>query len=360
MVRFEIVARDGNSRAGSLETDRCVVTTPAFLPVATVGAVKGITPDALKTCGVEGLLVNAYHLTRRPGLDVIQRSGGIHRFMGWDGLIISDSGGYQIMSLSEMVKVTDDGVRFRSPFDGAEEFVTPRSVVEWQERIGADIMMVLDECRPYPLGREEAAVAVERTVRWAGECMEARSSEQALFAITQGSVYEDLRRDCAEALVQMEFDGYAIGGLSVGEPKEATDEMVRVDCSVLPTEKLRYLMGVGSLREMYEAVRAGVDLFDSVLPTRNGRNGQLFTSSGKIRVLASRFRNETGPPDEECDCYLCRNFSLAYLRHLFASSDILGQVLASLHNIRFLQRWMGRMREAIVDGHLSDLSSKIR
>jgi len=197
-------------------------------------------------------------------------------------------------------------------------------------------------------------------VRWAGECMEARSSEQALFAITQGSVYEDLRRDCAEALVQMEFDGYAIGGLSVGEPKEATDEMVRVDCSVLPTEKLRYLMGVGSLREMYEAVRAGVDLFDSVLPTRNGRNGQLFTSSGKIRVLASRFRNETGPPDEECDCYLCRNFSLAYLRHLFASSDILGQVLASLHNIRFLQRWMGRMREAIVDGHLSDLSSKIR
>lgn len=356
-MEFRIEYRDGDSRVGHLRCGERRIHTPAFLPVATLGAVKGITPDMLRDSGVEGLLVNTYHLLHRPGLEVIEKAGGIHKFMNWDGLIISDSGGYQITSLSGLVEVSDGYVKFRSPLDGSERLVTPDMVVEWQEIVGADIIMVLDECRPYPLDREDAAVAVERTVRWAERSKQAHRTDQALFAITQGSVYEDLRMRCVDALIRLDFDGYAIGGLSVGEPKELTHRMVESDCSALPYEKPRYLMGVGSLYEIYRAVMAGVDLFDSALPSRNGRNGQLFTSSGRLRILASRFRYDFTPPDRNCDCYLCRNFSRAYLRHLFVCSDMLGPVLATLHNLRFLQQRMERIREAIADARLAELAS---
>jgi queuine tRNA-ribosyltransferase len=355
MVEFRIENTDGKARAGVLRCGERIVRTPAFFPVATAGAVKGITPEVLRRCGVSGILVNAYHLARRPGLDVIKQAGGIHRFSGWDGFIITDSGGYQVMSLGENVKVYDEGVYFRSPFDGSEEFVTPKDSIMWQETIGADVIMAFDECVGYPVDEERARRAVERTIRWAEECKKAHKSEQALFGITQGSVFENLRRRCAESLVGIGFDGYAIGGVSVGEPVTESHRIVHYDCGVLPENKPRYLMGVGSLREILEAVSAGVDIFDSVLPTRNGRTGQIFTLEGRLRILAKEFRFDNNPPERGCDCYLCVNFTRAYLRHLFVSGDILGPVLATLHNIRFLERFIEKIREAIAEKRLSSL-----
>ena len=347
MLEFEVEATCGRARVARLSVSGRTVRTPALFPVATAGAAKPLTPQQLAQCGVGGLLVNAFHLHLRPGEELVHKAGGIHRFMAWDGLIISDSGGFQVFSLGSLVRVEEAGVRFRSPYDGRELFIGPQEATAIQERLGADIIMAFDECPPYPVGYDAAQKAVERTIKWARVCVDVHKTKQPLFAITQGSVFEDLRRRCIDALLELNTPGYAIGGLSVGEPREKTHAMCAHDASLLPQEKPRYLMGVGDEADILAAVKAGVDMFDCVLPTRNARNGQLLTREGRLRILASAFRNDLRPPDERCTCYTCRHFSRAYLRHLFASREMLGPVLAAIHNLSHLQTFMELIQEAI-------------
>jgi len=267
--------------------------------------------------------------------------------MGWERLVISDSGGFQVFSLGDLVQITDEGVMFKSPYDGKEVFLGPQRSVEIQERLGADIIMAFDECPPFPVSYATAQKAVERTIKWARVCADVHKTSQPLFAITQGSIFEDLRRRCVDALCELNFAGYAIGGLSVGEPKEKTYAISAFDASHLPEDRPRYLMGVGNEADILAAVKAGVDIFDCVLPTRNARNGQLLTPSGRLRILAAAYKDDPSPPDASCDCYTCKHFSRAYLRHLFASREMLGPVLAAIHNIRYVTRFMERIRAAI-------------
>ncbi len=351
MDNFEIQAKSNLARRGRFTTPHGVVDTPAFMPVGTAGTVKGVTPTQLGETGAQMILGNTYHLQLRPGAEAVADLGGLHRFMGWDGPILTDSGGYQVFSLAEISRVTDEGVEFRSHIDGAALRLDPRSATAIQNKLGADVIMAFDQCPPLPCDAETMRVAVDRTIRWAAVCKEVHArSDQALFGIVQGGLDAELRGECAAALIDIGFDGYAIGGLSVGESHEEMTGILPAITQRLPADRPRYLMGVGMPRDLLAAVCAGVDLFDCVLPTRNGRNSQAFTRGGMLRLRNECHRLDTRPLEDDCDCETCRNFSRGYLRHLFNAGEMLGPTLTSIHNLWFYQRFMARLRELIESG----------
>ncbi|HHV54358.1 MAG TPA: tRNA guanosine(34) transglycosylase Tgt [Firmicutes bacterium] len=356
-ISFELLAGDRSGagpRLARLLTPHAEVETPAFMPVGTQATVKTLSPDELEEIGARIILGNTYHLYLRPGVEVIAEAGGLHSFMGWSGAILTDSGGFQVFSLSPLRKVTEEGVSFRSHLDGSEHFLSPEKAIQLQEAIGADIIMSFDECLPYPVEWEAARLSVERTSRWAARGRRVHRTDQALFGIVQGSTFTDLRTLSATQITALDFPGYAIGGLSVGEPKEAMYATLAWTTRLLPADRPRYLMGVGAPEDLVEGVARGVDLFDCVLPTRIARHGSIFTREGRIPVRDARYARDFGPPDPECDCYVCRRFSRAYLRHLLASNEILGLRLASYHNLAFLMRLMKEIRDAIRTGSFSE------
>jgi len=358
---FRVDARCGRTRAraGVLETAHGPVKTPAFMPVGTRATVKAMAPFELKAIGAQIILSNTYHLYLRPGPEIIAEAGGLHRFMGWDRPILTDSGGFQVFSLSDLRKVTDEGVHFQSHIDGSRHFLTPELAVKIQEQLGSDIAMCFDECVPYPCSEKESANAVDRTVDWAKRCRAVHKREdQLLFGIVQGSVFADQRRRCAEFLAEMNFSGYGIGGLSVGEPHENMYEILDETIPVLPREKPRYLMGVGYPPNLIEGVARGVDMFDCVLPTRLGRNGTVFTWKGRMNIKNRIYERDFSPIDPECSCYACRTASRAYIRHLYRSGEILASRLCTWHNLHFLQKLMELMREAIFKGQFESLRKK--
>lgn len=366
---FEIVASDKATRArlGKLSTSHGVVDTPAFMPVGTAGTVKAITQEQLEELGVQVLLANTYHLYLRPGPEVIRDLGGLHRFMSWPHPLLTDSGGFQVMSLKRLGRVTEDGVWFRSHLDGSSHFLSPERAVEIQLALGADIIMTLDECVEYPASHETARRAMKLSGRWARRAKEfyetARDSGSglpALFGIVQGGTDKGLRREGAEEMVGMDFPGYAIGGLSVGEPKAETYEITEFTAELLPAERLRYLMGVGTPEDLVECVARGVDLFDCVMPTRHARNGCVFTSQGKLVVRNARYARDEAPLDPACLCSVCRRYSRGYIRHLFAAGEILAAVLATIHNLYFYLDTMRRIRQAIRSGEFERFWSKVR
>ncbi len=344
---FTVNSTDGEARAGVLAMKRGVVHTPAFMPVGTVGTVKAMSPEELKEVGAEIILANTYHLYLRPGHDTIQTLGGLHAFMHWDRPILTDSGGFQVYSLAALRKIEANGVHFKSHLDGSMHFLGPDEAMLIQSCLGSDIAMVLDDCSPYPSSYENAMSSVYRTITWAARCRELKGKDQALFGIVQGGLYEDLRRKNAEELLGMEFDGYAVGGLSVGEPKEDMHRIMRFSAPLLPAERPRYLMGIGELGDVMKAVDAGFDMFDCVMPTRNARNGTLFTSRGKLSIKREEFKSDAQPLDPECDCYTCRNYSRGYLRHLFLSREILSMRLNTVHNLHFYLNFFKAMRRSI-------------
>ncbi len=343
------------ARLGILHTPHGNVETPCFMPVGTRASVRTQTREELRECGARMILANTVHLYLRPGTAILQSAGGLHRFMNWDGPILTDSGGYQIYSLRDSLSIEEEGIRFQSFLDGSRHVFTPESVMDIEHRIGADVIMVLDECTSYPCERDYAALAMRRTIRWARRCRDAHAqapfhygTPQALFGIVQGSVYADLREECAAELRLLDFPGYAIGGLAVGEPPELLYETTGLTCSRLPEEKPRYLMGVGMPENILEAVERGVDMFDCVLPTRNARNGMVFTHTGKLNYKSAGCATQTEMPlDPDCDCYTCRNYSRAYLRHLYAAGEILALRLATYHNIHFYQELLTGARQSI-------------
>jgi queuine tRNA-ribosyltransferase len=353
-VRFELLATDARARRGRLHFDRGVVETPAFMPVGTYGTVKAMTPGELQDLGAHIVLGNTFHLFLRPGLEVIAAHGDLHDFMQWPGPILTDSGGFQVFSLGALRKLDETGVGFRSPVNGDRVFLTPEQSMRIQRVLGADVVMQFDECTPWPADHGTAARSMELSLRWAARSRMAHGDNPAaLFGIVQGGMYEDLRQQSVEGLAAIGFDGYAIGGLSVGEPKE---EMLRVldhTTPLLPAERPRYLMGVGTPEDLLAAVAEGVDMFDCVMPTRNARNGHLFTHDGVVRIRNSVHRSDTGPLDEACDCPTCRQYSRAYLHHLERAGEILGARLNTLHNLHFYQRLMQGMREAITEGRFA-------
>jgi queuine tRNA-ribosyltransferase len=347
---FRLLKTSGSARAGELATPHATVPTPVFLPVGSQATVRTLTPREIEEAGFNMLLANTYHLYLRPGIDVIEKMGGLHRFMAWEGAILTDSGGYQLFSLAPFCKISDAGVTFRSHIDGGEHFLTPELAVQYQESLGADIIMALDECVAYgdTPARVEKAMAI--THRWAERCLKAqRRKDLALYAIVQGGMSPELRERSVAFLTALDFPGYAIGGLSVGEPKEITLSLAAHTASLLPQPKPRYLMGVGSPEDIVEGVARGIDIFDCALPTRVARNGALFTGRGRINIRRVAYRKKEGPIDPECDCYACRNFSAAYLSHLFRSEELLALRLASIHNLRFINNLVHRIRAAILD-----------
>ena len=329
------------------------------MPVGTNATVKAMSPDEMKDLGAEILLSNTYHLYLRPGHKTISEVGGLHKFMKWDGPILTDSGGFQVFSLTNLRKIKDDGVEFRSHLDGSLHLLSPELVMEIQKALGSDIAMVFDECTPYPATKEYALNSLKLTTEWARRCKEAINRGQALFGIVQGGVYEDLRKQSAEEIIQIDFDGYAIGGLSVGEPKELMYEMINWTAPLLPNDKPRYLMGIGDLLDVLEAVSAGIDMFDCVMPTRNARNGTLFTSQGRISIKREEFKKDSGPLDPKCGCYTCQNYSRSYLRHMFMSREILSMRLNTMHNIYFYLEFFRQMRESINKGEFKSFREEL-
>lgn len=339
------------ARAGELITPHGIVPTPVLLPVGSQATVKTLTPEEIKDVGMNMLLANTYHLYLRPGIAVIEKLGGLHRFMGWDGTILTDSGGYQVFSLASLRRVNDEGVLFRSHIDGSEHFLTPERIVQYQEALGSDIAMVLDECPAVDNSPEQVRHAMERTHRWAERCQRAHSREgQALFAIVQGGVIPELRRESAGFLVSLDFPGYAIGGLCIGEPKQVTLDITGQTAALLPEDRPRYLMGVGSPEDIVEGTARGIDIFDSALPTRVARNGALFTFHGRVNIRNAAYARMETPVEEGCNCYTCRTFSAAYLHHLFRSRELLAYRLATIHNLTFISGLVKRMRDAILKG----------
>jgi len=361
MSTFELLHTDSRSaaRRGCLKTAHGEVETPAFMPVGTAGAVKGITPQQLRETGAGIVLANTYHLLLRPGVDVVEGLGGLHKFMAWDGPILTDSGGYQVFSLSQLTKIDDDGVEFASHIDGAKVYLDAETATGIQNRLGADIIMCLDECAAFGAGEAQLKTAAERTVRWAKRCKEAHANpDQSLFAIVQGGTEKALRAYCAGELVKLDFDGYAIGGLSVGEGHDNMLKTVTHTTQLLPEDKPRYLMGVGMPGDIIAAVRAGIDMFDCVLPTRNGRNAFAFTENGPLRLRNNAHIGASEPIEAGCDCYCCTNFSRGAVRHFFNSGEMLGAILLSVHNLRFYQRLMAKIRQALETNEFSDWADK--
>jgi len=362
LIDFEIITTDENARRGVLHTPHGPVQTPVFMPVGTNATVKMVAPDRLAETGTTIILSNAYHLALRPGEEVVRRLGGLHRFMNWGGPIITDSGGFQVLSLAKLRRVDDVGVRFQSHVDGSAILLTPERSIEIQNALGADIVMCFDECVSYPVEHYAARKAMERTLTWARRCRDthreaeargpagpaANEFEQALFGIVQGSVFPDLRAECADRLTEMDFPGYALGGCSVGEGPELMNEVIELTLPHLPSGKPRYLMGVGAPEDILEAVERGIDMFDCVMPTRNARGACAFSSRGKVRLRNLQYRLSDDPIDDECDCYACRNFCRGYLRHLFNVKESLAAILTSIHNIRFYQKMMEGIRAAII------------
>ena len=354
-LKFHVASTEGLARAGVLVTPRGEVPTPAFMPVATQGSVKALSPGEVEAVGARIILANAYHLYLRPGVDTVSELGGLHSFCGWSGPILTDSGGFQAFSLGPLRKISDDGIQFRSHIDGSEHLFTPESAMKYQSSLGADIAMCLDQCIAYGESRDAVGRAMERTHRWAVRCKDASGSthprnEQAIFGIVQGGVFADLRRESAEFIASLGFDGYAVGGLAVGEAKGPMYEMSEQVGRLLPEEKPRYLMGVGSPEDLVECVGRGMDMFDCALPTRVARNGALFTKTGRVDITNRRYKGMADPVEEDCDCYSCGNFSAAYVHHLFKAKELLGLRLASIHNLRFVLRLMQDMRDAITRG----------
>ena len=347
---FEVEQRDGAARTGRLYTRRGEVETPVFMPVGTHAAVRALTPDQVRETGARILLANTYHLSQRPGPDLVHKAGGLHDFMAWDGLILTDSGGYQVFSLPKK-EIGADGVRFRSEIDGSEIVLTPERTIEIQNLLGADIIMPLDECTPYPATRELAGRGVDHTLSWLKRCVAAHGErEQALFGIVQGSVYPDLRRACVDGVVSHDLPGYAIGGVSVGEGLEKLVGVLDATAHLLPDDRPRYLMGVGLPEDLLESMERGMDMFDCVIPTRYARSATLFTKRGRIRMNQRRYRRDFYPIDLGCDCYACRTFTRAYLHHLYTSNEITGTILGAIHNVRFYQQLMDDARKAIRQG----------
>ena len=354
---FELIKEcsQTNARLGKINTSHGVIDTPVFMPVGTQATVKAVLPRDLKEIGASIILSNTYHLYLRPGFDIVKEAGGLHGFMGWNSPILTDSGGFQVFSLGSLRKITDDGVVFKSHLDGSEHFISPEKAVEIQNALGADIIMSFDECVPYPCDYAQAQNAVERTTQWAKRCkMSHKREDQALFGIVQGSVFKDLRLRSVEDLVEMDFPGYSIGGLSVGEPKDIMYEVLDYTVPILPREKPRYLMGVGSADALIEGVMRGVDMFDCVLPTREARHGTVMTTKGKLVLRNATYSRDYNPIDPECDCYACRNFTRAYIRHLIKADEILASVLTSIHNLKFLIDLMKNIREAIYEDRFSE------
>lgn len=356
-MHFTVECRDHSARAGLIATGHGAIETPCFMPVGTQGSVKAVSPRELVEIGASVMLCNTYHLYLRPGMDVIDLSGGLHRFTGWDRPILTDSGGYQIFSLSGLRRIGEEGVQFRSHVDGSPHSFTPESVVDIQRHLGSDVMMVLDECTPYPCPFEYARTSNDLTLRWAqrsrtrfSESAPVHGGEQSLFAIVQGSVYPEIREQSARVLTDMNFEGYAIGGLAVGEPAGVIYEIVSLCAQILPEGKPRYLMGVGTPENLLEGIERGIDMFDCVLPTRNGRNSMLFTAHGALNITNARYRLDCTPVDPECGCYTCGHFTRAYIRHLFQVKEILGLRLATLHNLHYYQWLMQNARAAILEG----------
>ena len=360
-MQFSVFSTDGLARRGMLRFPRGEVQTPAFMPVGTYGTVKGLNPLQINEIGADIILANTFHLMLRPGIEVINRHGDLHQFIGWEKPILTDSGGFQVFSLGDMRKISEEGVKFRSPIDGAEIFLGPESAIEVQHKLGADIIMVFDECTPYPADENTARESMELSKRWAVRCKEAHGiNSAALFGIIQGSMYKNLRDESLAALVQMEFDGYAIGGLSVGEPKGEMADIIEYCSPRMPEDKPRYLMGVGTPEDIVHAVTYGIDMFDCVMPTRNARNGHLFTSKGLLRLRNSRYRDDTAPLDDNCACYTCQNFSRAYLHHLDKCKEILGSQLNTIHNLHFYQQLMASLRSVIEQGRLGAFANQFQ
>jgi queuine tRNA-ribosyltransferase len=357
-MRFNITGSDGKARVGRIELERGNINTPAFMPVGTIGTVKAMSPDELKDIGAEIVLCNTYHLYLRPGHEIIASLGGIHTFMNWDMPVLTDSGGFQVYSLSALRKIDEEGVHFKSHLDGSIHFLGPREAMDIQTSLGADITMVLDDCTPYPSTYEYAMNSLHRSIQWAEQCKLLQNGHQSLFGIVQGSLYKDLRQKSIDELVHIGFDGYAVGGLSVGEPKEDMHEMISFTAPRLPYEYPRYLMGIGDLHDVLVAVEEGFDMFDCVMPTRNARNGTLFTSNGKVSIKREEFKADKKPLDSQCDCYTCRNYSRGYLRHLFLSKEILSMRLNTLHNLYFYLKFFRNMRESISQGNFSEFKKK--
>ena len=352
-VEFKLLSSAGPARRGQLVFDRGVVQTPAFMPVGTYGTVKAMTPEEIRAIGAEIILGNTFHLMLRPGTEIIRQHGDLHDFMHWDGPILTDSGGFQVFSLGAMRKITEEGVRFRSPIDGSPVFLGPEESMAVQRALGSDIVMIFDECTPFPASHEVAQRSMELSLRWAERSRRAHGdSPSALFGIVQGGIFEDLRRLSLSGLTSIGFDGYAIGGLSVGEPKEDRARVLSSLLPEMPKDKPRYLMGVGTPEDIVEAVRVGIDMFDCVMPTRNARNGHLFTRFGALRIRNSSYANDTRPIDEQCNCYTCKNYSRAYLRHLDKCGEILGPRLNTIHNLHYYQELMTGLRSAISENQL--------
>ncbi len=373
---FEILKTDPTgARLGRLTTPHGVIDTPAFMPVGTAGTVKGLTQQALAELGVQILLGNTYHLYLRPGHERIRRLGGLHRFMAWTGSILTDSGGFQVFSLADLRKVTEEGVVFRSHLDGSEHFLSPEKSIEIQQALGSDIAMAFDECIEYPADHARAAGAMKRTTEWARRCRDyarvprsdgrrnaeaSTNSGQSIFGIVQGGTHADLRRESARQIVDLDFPGYAVGGLAVGEPHALSCEMAAISTAGLPKDRPRYVMGVGLPEQLADYVRCGVDMMDCVLPTRNARNGCLFTSTGRVNIGNAIYADDPRPLDERCPCMVCKTYSRAYLRHLFQANEILASILNSHHNVAFFLDIMGKIRQAIAFGELADFSSEFQ
>jgi len=352
-MKFKLLATDGVARRGQMQFERGVVETPAFMPVGTYGTVKSMTPEEVEQIGAQIILGNTFHLMLRPGTDVIKEHGDLHDFMHWKGPILTDSGGFQVFSLGDLRKITEEGVHFRSPIDGRKIFMGPEESMQVQRDLGSDIVMIFDECTPWPATEKEVADSMRLSLRWAERSKIAHGDNpSALFGIVQGGMVEHLRHESIEGLKKIGFDGYAIGGLSVGEPKEEMMKVLDILSPVMPKDHPRYLMGVGKPEDIVEAVRRGVDMFDCVMPTRNARNGHLFVREGVIKIRNSQYQHDTRPLDEKCGCYTCQNYSRSYLRHLEKCGEILGARLSTIHNLYYYQEVMQGLRAAIEKGEL--------